>query len=237
MWRLRKPLAWLFAFECFFFAFVVWIVHYPPQHGQPFIDGGDASSLLTTIEVCAFYFVVISVPGIAWWTIWKERASSRIWGIAASITSLFVYSQPNYWYQIQRQGVWVHWAICLLGLTAFLAPQPEPRKAHTSGDQHDEEVPNGGVCYAFGIVFPLIYLLTVRRDRQNPFLCFHCIQCFLLFLAFEPLLIYTESHPHGLISEIGFLLFIVIWVVTLIQAHRRKRFHLPIIGSIAERLS
>jgi len=237
VWRVRKVLGWIFAVACLFFAFFVWIFHYPPQHGQPFIDGGDASPLLTTIKVCAFYFVVISVPGVASWTIWKERASSRIWGIAASITSLFVYLQPNHWYQIQERGVWVHWAICLLGLIAFLAPQSERREAHTSRDQHDEEVPSGGGCYAFGILFPLVYLLTVRRDRQNPFLRFHCIQCFLLFLVLEPLLIYTTFHPRGPISEMGITLFIVTFFVTLVQAHRRKRFHLPIIGSIAERLS
>jgi len=186
VWRLRKPLAWLFAIECFLFALVVWIIHVPPQHGQTFISGGDASSLLTTIEVCTFYFLVIGILGIAWWTVWKEKASSRTWGIAASITNLFVYLQPNYWYQIQRQGVWVHWAICLLGLIAFLVPQPE---THTSGDQHDGEVPSGGVCYAFGIVFPLVYLLAVRREKQNPFLRFHCIQCVLLFLFWTPFLI------------------------------------------------
>jgi uncharacterized membrane protein len=234
MWRLRKPLAWLFAMECFLFALVVWIIHVPPRQGQPFIDGGDSSSLLTTIEVCTFYAVITSILGIASWMIRKEKASSRLWGVAASLTNLFLYLQPLYWYQIGRQGVWVHWAICLLGLIAFFAPQPE---AHGTADQPDGKVPSGGVCYAFGILFPLAYLLTVRRDKQNAFLRFHCIQCVLLFLFWTPFLIYTDMSPAKHISTIIILLFLLSFLASWIQAHRRRQFRLPIIGSIAARLS
>jgi hypothetical protein len=142
---LRKLMGWIFAIECFLFALLAWIIHYPPQHGQPFIDGGDASPLLTTIEVCAFYFVVIVTTGIAAWTTWKEKASSRIWGIAASIVSLFWYMDPSYWYQIHRKGVWVHWAIFLAGLIVFIAPPP---KAYTSSDQSVRNVPMHSESYS-----------------------------------------------------------------------------------------
>ena len=97
------------------------------------------------------------------------------------------------------------------------------------------EVPRGGWCYAFGIIFPLVYLLAVPRDKQNSFLCFHCIQCLLLFVLWIPFL-YWKLSSAGHIWEIGYLLCLAGWLVSWIQATRRKRFHLPVIGSIAERL-
>jgi hypothetical protein len=172
---LRNIMAWIFAIECFFFSSVVWITHYPPQYREPFILGGDASPFLTIVEVCAFYFVVIFALGVAWWTTWKAKASSRIWGITASIVSLFWYQDPSYWYQIHRRGVWVHWAICLLGLIAFIAPQSERPPTNARRDRLGGDLPNAGICYAWGVVFPVVYLFTRPRNRQNAFLRFHAV--------------------------------------------------------------
>jgi len=190
-------MSWIFAIECFIFTALAWIIHYPPQYGQPFIRGREASSALTIVEVCAFYFAVISTLGIAWWTTRKEKASSWIWGIVASIVSLFVYMDPSYWYQIQRKGVWVHWAICLLGLIAFFAPQPERPEADVSRDRFDNGLPNAGRCYAWGIVFPLMYLITQRRNRQDAFLRFHCIQCLILFSLGALCSLFRRGWPRG----------------------------------------
>lgn len=228
-------MCWIFAIECFLFAALAWIIHYPPQYGQPFIRGGDASSLLTIIEVCAFYFAVIATLGIAWWTIWKEKASSWIWGIAASIVSLFVYMDPSYWYQIQRKGVWVHWAICLLGLIAFLAPKPERHAADASRDRFGDELPNAGICYAWGILFPLVYFFTRRRNRQNAFLRFHCIQCLILFSLGALCSIFRKGWP-GDVSAVAFLVVVVSYIVALIKAVQHKQFRLPLISALAESL-
>jgi uncharacterized membrane protein len=95
------------------------------------------------------------------------------------------------------------------------------------------ESPSGAICYLFGILFPLTYLLGTRRDRQKRFLRFHCIQCLVLFLLWTPLLF---AHRTALTSSVGSLLFVG-WLVALIQAKRRKLFHLPLIGWLAERLT
>ncbi len=236
MWRLRRAFGWVFAVECFLFALVTWIIHYPPQYGQPFILGGDASPTRMVIEICAFYFAVVFTLAMAWWTIWKERASSRIWGIAASVASLFTYVDPSYGYQIQRRGVWVHWAICLLGLVAFITPQVERPATDTDGELPGDELPNAGICYAFGVLYPVLYLLSVPRAKQNRFLRFHCFQCLFLFAILVPLLSVT-SGPVSRVSEIvGPVLFIA-WIVAMIQASRRKMFRLPLFGNIADRLA
>lgn len=235
VWRLRKLFCWVFAIECFFFALVVWIIHYPPQYGQPFIRGGDASSWFTIIEVCAFYFAIISILGTAWWTTWKGKASSGIWGIAASVATLFVYADPSYWYQIHRRGVWVHWAICLLGLIAFIVPRPEQPRTDASRDRLGDEIPNAGICYAWGIVFPLVYLFTRRRNRQNAFLRFHCIQCLILFSLGALCSLFRSGWP-GDVSAVAFLVIFVGYFVALSTAVRHKQFRLPLISAIAERL-
>jgi uncharacterized membrane protein len=236
VWRLRKLVCWIFAIECFLFATVAWIIHYPPQYGQPFIRGGDASSPFTIIEVCVFYFVVISTLGVAWWATWKEKASSWVWGIAASIVSLFVYMDPSYWYQIQRKGVWVHWAICLLGLIAFLAPHPERSAIDARRERLDGEVPNAGKCYSWGVVFPLLYLLTRRRNRQNAFLRFHCIQCLILF-SLGALCSFFHKGWLGDVSAVAFLVVFVSYFVALFNAAQHKQFRLPLVSALAEFLT
>jgi uncharacterized membrane protein len=235
VWRLRKPLGWVFAIECFFFAILVWILHYPPERGRPFIRGGDASPTLTVVEVSAFYCVVISVLGVAWWTIWKEMTSCRIWGIAGSIVSLFVYVDPSYWYKIQRPGVWVHWTVCALGLLAFLIPESGHSAAPSRLDQTDEQLPNAVICYSWGILFPIAYLLTRRKEDQNTFLRFHCIQCLILFLLGALCYCLQGKGWRGEISAIGFLALVVSYMVVSYNARQRRRFRLPLISAIAER--
>ena len=87
----------------------------------------------------------------------------------------------------------------------------------------------------FGVLFPLLYLLIHRRDQQITFLRFHCIQCLILFLLWVPFMLFRFGPTY--ISSVGFLLGLVGWLVAMIQAKRRKLFHLPLIGWVAERLT
>lgn len=98
------------------------------------------------------------------------------------------------------------------------------------------ECPRGQQCYVFGVLFPLLYLVSVRRDRQHPFLRFHCIQCLLIFALLIPLIYWNNKDVSGF-TGIGELLLFVGYFVALIQAGRRKMFKLPVLGGIAERLT
>ena len=109
------------------------------------------------------------------------------------------------------------------------------------GEQEEKEratVPNGGICYAFGIVFPLIYLLSVRRAKQDPFLRFNSFQCLVIFafLSFFHFVSFPAGWPEQA-SEIGFLICFLAWLVSMIQAGRRVWFYLPVIGKAAKRLA
>ena len=45
---------------------------------------------------------------------------------------------------------------------------------------------NGGICYVFGVLYPLLYLLSVSCERQQRFLRFHRFQCLFLFALWFP---------------------------------------------------
>jgi uncharacterized membrane protein len=98
------------------------------------------------------------------------------------------------------------------------------------------ELPRGQRCYLWGVLFPVLYLSTVRRNRQHPFLRFHCIQCLLIFALLIPLAYWNDKHVSN-IASIGFVVLLVGWLVAMIQAGRRKMFKLPLLGEIAVRLA
>ena len=104
----------------------------------------------------------------------------------------------------------------------------------TEAESHQAAPRLGLACYAFGVLFPLLYLLFVRRERQEPFVRFHCIQCFFLFALLTPLH-FIDFGRLNQVSEYAFLLLFVGWFVTMIQAGRGKTFRLPLIGYLAGR--
>ena len=94
----------------------------------------------------------------------------------------------------------------------------------------------GSICYVFGVLFPLLYLLSVSRDRQNRFLRFHCFQCLFLFALLLPLL-FVRSGVLRYVSALACPLLLVGWIVAMIQARRGKMFHLLLLGYFADRLA
>jgi uncharacterized membrane protein len=127
-------------------------------------------------------------------------------------------------------------AICLLGLIGSLTPQSERFVSDTSRDRLGVESPNAGICYAWGILFPLVYLLTRRRNRQDTSLRFHCIQCLILFLLMALCLPFHKGWWEN-ISAVAFPVFAVAYFVVLYKAVSHKRFRLPLISAFAEKLT
>lgn len=95
-----------------------------------------------------------------------------------------------------------------------------------------------GVCYVFGVLFPVLYLLSVRRGKQQPLLRYHSFQSLLLFSIWLPLLIvhFRAGWPENL-ANLASTLCLAAWISFYIQAQRRKRFHLPFLGFLAETLT
>lgn len=95
-----------------------------------------------------------------------------------------------------------------------------------------DRTPNGGICYIFGVLYPLLYLLFVSRERQHRLLRFHCFQCLFLFAILLPLL-YVRSRPLSVVA----MILIAGWLVAMIQAKRGRKVRLPLLGYLADRLA
>jgi uncharacterized membrane protein len=109
--------------------------------------------------------------------------------------------------------------------------------ASGAAEPASEPTPNGAVCYLYGILFPLLYFSSKTRER-NDFLRFHCFQCLILFSILVPLMFVHDhvpwaEHLTSLIQSI----WLLGWIVSMIMAGRRKMFHLPVIGALAEWLA
>lgn len=103
----------------------------------------------------------------------------------------------------------------------------------------------------------LSYVLTVATgaimliiERENKFVRFHALQSILFGFVWMTLWILTDIEltrfwPNPIvgwiINDVVYFLVVlggfVVWLVLLYKAHGGKRFKLPIIGKIAERIA
>ena len=93
----------------------------------------------------------------------------------------------------------------------------------------------GLLCYLFGWVSGLIFLLL---ERENRFVRFHAMQS-LLFFGILSIVAWVFSHLpfFGAIGgALGLVMFIG-WIVMMVKAHRGQYYKLPLFGDLAERLT
>ena len=92
----------------------------------------------------------------------------------------------------------------------------------------------GLLCYLFGWVSGLIFLLL---ERENHFVRFHAMQSLLFFgilSVLEGIFSYLPLFgPIG--GALGLVMFIG-WIVMMVKAHRGEYYKLPLFGDLAERL-
>jgi len=85
----------------------------------------------------------------------------------------------------------------------------------------------GALCYAFGWVTGLIFLLT---EKENKFVRFHAMQSIIVFgfLNVTAIVVFPLSPLVALLS-------FALWLVCLLKAYQGEKFHLPVVGEIAEK--
>lgn len=108
----------------------------------------------------------------------------------------------------------------------------EPQKAKTSSGL--EEHIAGMLCYLFGFITGIIFLLI---EKDNRFVRFHALQSIFTFAA-----IVVFSMVINVIPLLGLLISIlmapismVLWIILMVKAYQGKWFKLPIIGEIVEK--
>ncbi|OPX28171.1 MAG: hypothetical protein B1H08_06470 [Candidatus Omnitrophica bacterium 4484_171] len=97
----------------------------------------------------------------------------------------------------------------------------------------DENV-EGLLCYVFGWVSGLVFILI---EKDNKFVRFHAFQSFITFLS-----IMVVSFILGFIPIIGwlaavllFIVSVIVWIMGMVKAYQGKKFKIPIAGDLAEK--
>jgi len=100
----------------------------------------------------------------------------------------------------------------------------------------------GLLCYVFGWVTGVIFLVI---EKENRFVRFHAWQSIFFSIAVGVtywvlnmlLLMVLPLSLWWIVSTILPLVFLVVWVLLLINAYQGKEMKLPVIGNIAHNLA
>lgn len=100
----------------------------------------------------------------------------------------------------------------------------------------DENV-EGLLCYVFGWVTGLIFLLT---EKESKFVKFHALQS--IFFSIAAFVVGILGIALAFIPAIGPLLspavslgIIALWIILMVKAYQKEMFKLPVIGDMAEK--
>ncbi|HLF03750.1 MAG TPA: DUF4870 domain-containing protein [Dehalococcoidia bacterium] len=109
------------------------------------------------------------------------------------------------------------------------AEEKQPQKTSLGIDQNIE----GALCYIFGWVTGIVFLLV---EKENRFVRFHAMQSIVTFvplsvayvvLTFIPIIGWILLIPLWIIT-------VILWIVLMVMAVQGKQYKLPIAGPIAE---
>jgi len=97
----------------------------------------------------------------------------------------------------------------------------------------DENVA-GLLCYVFGIVTGVIFMMI---EKENRFVRFHALQSIFVSAAIIVLNIAVNLVPllGMLISFLLSAAAFILWIVLMVKAYQGQMFKLPIIGDMAEK--
>jgi uncharacterized membrane protein len=92
----------------------------------------------------------------------------------------------------------------------------------------------GTLCYLFGWVGGLIFLLL---ERDSRFVRFHAMQSLLFFGILSALEWVCSYLPFfgSIGGALGLIMFIG-WIVLMVKAHRGQYYRLPLFGDLADQL-
>ena len=92
-----------------------------------------------------------------------------------------------------------------------------------------EENVAGFLCYLFGFVTGIVFLVV---EKESRFVKFHAKQSTVTFLCLFVLILLFGAVPF--IGALIFTFSLILWLVLMIKALQGKRYLLPIVGKIVE---
>ncbi len=104
---------------------------------------------------------------------------------------------------------------------------------------------NAAGAIAYITFIPAIVFLMIPPYNASPYVRFHswqsiflCVAAFLVNIVLDMLMLLTLFlAPFAWLAKIVMVLWMVLWLVCVIQALNGKRYKLPFLGDIAEKLS
>jgi len=107
--------------------------------------------------------------------------------------------------------------------------------------------PNTAALVSYLTFIPALIFLLIDPYKRMNFVRFHAWQCILLtaasfavWIVFMVLAFLPLGFLHvllGLVHLLISLAFFVFWLIAIIQASKGVRYHIPLIGGIAENLT
>lgn len=106
---------------------------------------------------------------------------------------------------------------------------------------------NAAGAISYFTFLPAFFFLLVAPYKENPYVSFHAWQSVLLditafvveiiFGAIALLTIFLGNMTLVYSLRVISVLWLVLWLVCVIKAMNGKRFKIPVLGNIAEKLS
>lgn len=121
MQALRKILCWLFGLDCLGFIVAPAVLYLVNPFHRNLISAWELGTIAAFLGLWVAPAVIL---GLAWWTLWRRKATSRGWAIAASLVNLlqwtpFAFSGPD-WAHAHLRFILTHSSIGIAGLVAFV---------------------------------------------------------------------------------------------------------------------
>lgn len=89
------------------------------------------------------------------------------------------------------------------------------------------------LCYVFGWISGLIFLLIEKQDQEVRF---HAVQSIIVFGALHLLSIILDASLIGIpLIPLIYLASLVLWILLIIKAYQGEQYKLPFAGDLAEK--
>jgi uncharacterized membrane protein len=115
-----------------------------------------------------------------------------------------------------------------------LESNDEPKTAKGKTESGLDANIAGLLCYFFGFITGIIFLLI---EKENRFVRFHALQSIFVSAAIIALNIVLNVIPllGLLLSFIVMAAAFILWIILMVKAYQGQWFKLPIIGEMVEK--
>ena len=120
----------------------------------------------------------------------------------------------------------------------YQAPPPGgqyPPPGYPAGSQPMS--PNSAATIAYLTFIPAVVLLILDPYRRDSYVRFHAWQCLLMSGVWMVGRVLFHGFLGFLVACLLYLLLFIFWLFAIIKASKGERYHVPILGDLAEHLA